>query len=789
MTRALGRGIAILVASALALACVSACARGSSATPPYASWAASWSRWETRAAAADPALESWAAIDSAESALTDSLAIALATAERLPSPFADSTATRWLKERVTEALILGDPRFDPVFDARFAPTAVHEWNEDGAWTLPTVLFLLERARAAEALAWIDRGVWPPADLARRTSLELEAAMAAGDTLAAGERARRLITASTELSAEDRADAEEADLWSAVLAGERQRAEVGLARVATAGGRDLFVLRARRRLASLAGDREGADSFLWSIAESYPSAREARRLLPSAGDSLDAIPLARRRVLLGVAEAAGDPSRYLALDQSIAPALDPGTRRAQALRGARLFWKAKQYGALRRAVSNGPWRDAPTGGVDWGLLLGRTYRNTGVPDSMALWYTSAIDAGAGDDRATALWEWAREIEYLSRFGEADSLYGRFLDAGAGTKRIDALVRRGLCRYLGGSPARAARAFALVAQAESGSDRAAGEFWLARLALARGATEEARAHLQAATRGGGYYAARARSALDFERDGIALTDLDGYWRQVRALFERADLASARLAATSASIEARAYGAPDTSLTPEARRRLERRSRDLLLFRRHDRGGWAKGAKELLEAEPALGSGATRLGRLAALGFPDIALRGAFGLKGGSSTLRFPPAFAGAVADAARRERLAPEFLWSIMRRESVFESSVKSGAGAIGLMQLMPATAETTATRHAIPRGPLRAPRVNLRLGAAHLRDLLDDEPGPIPIIIAGYNAGIDNARRWIRPAEDPDVYIERIGYRETREYVMAVLDAFWTYREQVREAGE
>jgi soluble lytic murein transglycosylase len=118
---------------------------------------------------------------------------------------------------------------------------------------------------------------------------------------------------------------------------------------------------------------------------------------------------------------------------------------------------------------------------------------------------------------------------------------------------------------------------------------------------------------------------------------------------------------------------------------------------------------------------------------------------------------------------------------MRRESFFESAVVSGAGATGLLQLMEGTARETAERHGLAAGPLRSPRVNIELGSAHLGDLLAEEPDQWPVVLAAYNAGLPPARRWRLPGEDPDVYIEMIGYRETREYVRRVLEGFWVYR--------
>ncbi len=761
--------------------CAVGCSRVS-AQPPYERWAARWREWDQRANAGDPSLRVLADIDSARSALTDSLALALGDAGSLPDLKADSLSIRFVGVRVREALLLGDPRFERLFAGAWTPGATAAWNRDGSWSLPSTLHLLDRKRGADALAWIDEAAWPSSEIARRYSLQFEAAFAAGDTLDAGKRGAALGPrfASYAPTPEQRLDAAEAEIWGALVAGEAGPAASLLDSFPGKDRRELFLLRAKRRLAALRGERAAADSLLWSLAASFPSAREAKALLESAiAGGLDTLPLARKRTLLTVAEASNDAPRFLAVEESVSR--DTGSD-DEALRGARLLWKTKQWSSIRRRVGSGPWRGVPRANADWGVLLGRTYRNTGVPDSMGLWFSRAIDAGPGEDRNTALWEWARELEYLRRYAEADSVYGRFLDAGAGTKRSEALLRRGICRLFLGQDARAARAFTLLASSETGSERSTGEFWLARLAIRAKDPAAAEAHLKTAAATSGYYAARARSALALRGEGIALDDLEGYWRRVRALVESADLDAARVPPElEVLLEHEGAGDSITAL-PSVRRRADA----LLLFRRHNRTEWAEAARDALE--PSLGDGLPRVRRYFDLGFPDLAVRAAFRVGGGGTSLRYPTAYAGAVASAARREGVAPEILWSIMRRESIFESSVRSAAGAIGLLQLMQATAEKTAELHDIPSAPLRSPRVNVALGAAHLHDLLRDEAGALPVVIAGYNAGIENAVRWRGEGEDPDLYIERIGYRETREYVMAVLDAFWTYRGLLR-AGD
>lgn len=772
----------------LSLALLFGCSRVE-AQPPYAEWAARWSEARLRAQEGPRNLAVWAEIDSIESALVDSLSRALGEGP-LPTFGADSASTGWLRARLDEALILGDPRFDRLFGPNWTPDQVGSLDPDGRFALPTALFLLERDRHAEALPWVDRyraATAGGADTEIACTLELDAALAVGDTLEASRRADRLLTeAGVGENSEWAMRARETLVWGAVAAGDLDQAERRLAQWEPISDQSLFVLRARRRIAQLRPDPAEADRLRWEIAREYPASREARALLAArARTDFSELSREQRQLLFTVAEATIDVPRLLALDRSLAPTSSDPERRALALRGARLLYKAKQYALLRTQLA-GAWRDAPRPDPDWSLLVARTYRNAGVADTMAIWFESAAEVSSGEDRATALWEWAREAEYLRNYAQADTLFGRFLDAGPGKKRQDALIRRGLCRFLLGRYDAARRAFTLVAEAEGASDRAAGRFWLYRVALAEGNTESARLHLrEAAAQSGGYYAHRARTALALAAEGTSIADLEGYWAAVRRLIEVPAISEANLVPSMAHAGALAAGARDTSLSAADEARLRERAARLLLFRRHDRTDWADAARRRLEGSSALGEETTRVRRLFALGFPDLAVRSAFRLSGGETSLRYPTPYAGAVADAARRRSIAPELLWAIMRRESVFESSVRSHAGAVGLMQFMPTTAEETAARSGIPAAPLRSPRVNLGLGAAHLRDLADDEPGPVPILIAAYNAGIDNARRWYTTGEDPDLYIERIGYRETREYVMLVLEAFWIYRDLLR----
>jgi soluble lytic murein transglycosylase len=143
-----------------------------------------------------------------------------------------------------------------------------------------------------------------------------------------------------------------------------------------------------------------------------------------------------------------------------------------------------------------------------------------------------------------------------------------------------------------------------------------------------------------------------------------------------------------------------------------------------------------------------------------------------------LLYPQPFFAEVKTAAQLSQLTPELIYAVLRQESLYRSDAVSSAGARGLMQLMPETARRTARQWQLPRpttADLFEPAVNIPLGAANLRMLLDQLDNQMPVALAGYNAGIGAARRWL-PAEpiDADVWIENIPYEETRDYVQRVL---------------
>ncbi|MDB5592712.1 lytic transglycosylase domain-containing protein [Enterovirga sp.] len=137
--------------------------------------------------------------------------------------------------------------------------------------------------------------------------------------------------------------------------------------------------------------------------------------------------------------------------------------------------------------------------------------------------------------------------------------------------------------------------------------------------------------------------------------------------------------------------------------------------------------------------------------------------------------------------------PAMVHAIARQESAFDPAAGSSAGARGLMQLMPGTAQATARKAGIPYEPGRIldATYNARLGSAHLADLMEDWRGAYILVFASYNAGPGNARKWIQaygdprdPAVDAVDWVERIPFSETRNYVQRVMENLQVYRRRL-----
>lgn len=144
-----------------------------------------------------------------------------------------------------------------------------------------------------------------------------------------------------------------------------------------------------------------------------------------------------------------------------------------------------------------------------------------------------------------------------------------------------------------------------------------------------------------------------------------------------------------------------------------------------------------------------------------------------------LRYPTPFAIEITQAASQAGLDPAFVFGLIRQETRFMPQLKSAAGAIGLMQVLPATGRWVAKKIGADLGAsvarLADPLVNLRLGTSYLKLVLDDLGGSQALAAAAYNAGPRRPRRWRDgPVLETPIWAENVPFNETRDYVKKVL---------------
>jgi soluble lytic murein transglycosylase len=139
-------------------------------------------------------------------------------------------------------------------------------------------------------------------------------------------------------------------------------------------------------------------------------------------------------------------------------------------------------------------------------------------------------------------------------------------------------------------------------------------------------------------------------------------------------------------------------------------------------------------------------------------------------------------------------------SIIRQESAFDKNAISGAGAAGLMQLMPATAKDVAKKIGLPYDKPRLNsdiRYNLTMGSYYLNKRINQYDGNLVLAFAAYNGGAGNVAKWIKQFGDPRTFtsyeqvvdwIELIPFPETSTYVIKIMENLQMYRISLKKAN-
>jgi soluble lytic murein transglycosylase len=155
-----------------------------------------------------------------------------------------------------------------------------------------------------------------------------------------------------------------------------------------------------------------------------------------------------------------------------------------------------------------------------------------------------------------------------------------------------------------------------------------------------------------------------------------------------------------------------------------------------------------------------------------------------------LRFPLEHMTLVEEKSNAKDIDNAWIFAVMRQESAFSSDARSPAGAMGLMQLMPATAKFIARKEHI-KAPKRAhlvrPELNITLGTAYLNHVYQQLGTNQVLATAAYNAGPNNVLKWLPDTTLPaDIWVELIPFNETRRYTERVLSYAAIYDQRLNQ---
>lgn len=364
-----------------------------------------------------------------------------------------------------------------------------------------------------------------------------------------------------------------------------------------------------------------------------------------------------------------------------------------------------------------------------------------------------------------WEERRVSAYAAlREGQAQAAYDLVKDAGplgVNARKDQAFLAGWIAKRHLNDPKRAEPHFIALADAADGPlSRAKAAFWLARTHAALGRLEQVRPQLERAARHvDTFYGHLAMQELEPGRTHLPVTPPQLPSEAEAATFNSRDAVQAVVVARRAGLDASVMRA----------------------FLVH--------LRNTLPSEPEH----AMIAHLAeAVGDTQMAVRVAKGSVARGLNLLFY-AYPIHAMPAYQPLRPPPEaaLLLAIARQESEFNTLIRSGAGARGLLQVMPITANHVCRDYNLKCDIDRLstdPAYNAKMASAYIADRMEEFGGSYVLAIAGYNAGPGRARQWIRefgdprdPAVDPIDWIHRIPFEETRDYVQKVLSNLQVYR--------
>lgn len=363
-----------------------------------------------------------------------------------------------------------------------------------------------------------------------------------------------------------------------------------------------------------------------------------------------------------------------------------------------------------------------------------------------------------------------LEDQGQMEQAIAAYRKVDSPEAGIYRVDGLWKMAWARYQAGQWKEAIAALQrLVDAKESEALVPQALYWMAR------ASDRLKNHNGASLRAQlcarypvTYYCQLVRQAGQAQADGLNRMDADAVLPGPEQLPPDKREEVTRDRAYRRAVELRLLG-----MGPDAARELA------ILTRRYGKDAAVVLALSRLLSEAGAHGQALRLARLHFR--EDLELRGNVPLPA-LWRVGYPTAFVPAQA----AQGVDPDLVSAIIREESQYDGRAVSRVGALGLMQVMPATANTVAKKLGlaeVKRDDLFDEETNVRIGARYVAQLLEQFSGNVIYTVAAYNAGPQAVNGWIAKhgRREPDEFVELIPYQETRLYVKRVLRSYREYQ--------
>ncbi len=450
----------------------------------------------------------------------------------------------------------------------------------------------------------------------------------------------------------------------------------------------------------------------------------------------------------------------------------------------------------------------------GIVDYRAFRNAAARDALtraagandhaaeATYYLGALDERAGDPTAAigdyrrsyeldattsvaddALWWRARLLETAKRFDEAGAVYDALI-AGfpSSTWTGDARFRRGLVLYEAGAYKPAADAWSAITTSKTDIDeQLRARFWQGRALmqandpLGKSVLELLSSDKDAA---GNFYALRADVLLNknVAKDNKPKLDAAVDWKKLDAWITQAT----GIDPNGTTVARRSWAVVDDLRTVGLTAQADAVARSYISADDYDPlllYGDLRAAHDANNVSLTARIAATMIASLAkdAPAPPDDLQR-----------LSYPAAFGDLTSAAASDEGISPLLLLSLVRQESFYDPDAGSGAGALGLTQVVPATGQSIADGLGVASfvaNDLFRPKTSLRFGANYLASQLKEFDGNAYQALAAYNGGPGTAANAIEASTaDDDLFVANLEFDETNLYVRLVMQNYARYRQ-------